>query len=64
MTWLWMASHRGDLPGFEATGEIIRMSGVTAYLFDEANRLNGHWQVTDRLSIYQELMRNKAKTTS
>ena len=61
MTWLWRASHLGDLPGFPATGEIIRMSGATAYLFDGAERLSGHWQITDRLGVFQQLQRNKAR---
>jgi steroid delta-isomerase-like uncharacterized protein len=61
MTWLWKASHLGDYPGFPATGEIIRMSGATAYLFDAAERLSGHWQITDRLGVFQQLQRNKAR---
>lgn len=61
MTWLWQASHRGDYPGFPATGETIRMSGATVYLFDPADRLSGHWQVTDRLSVFQQLQGNKAR---
>ena len=59
MTWLWKATHLGDLPGFDATGEIIRMSGATAYFFDPNDKLSGHWQVTDRLSVFKQLQRNK-----
>lgn len=58
MTWLWAATHLGDLPGFPASGRTIRMSGATAYGFDSGDRLTGHWQVTDRLSVYQQLVRN------
>ena len=58
MTWLWAATHLGDLPGFPASGRTIRMSGATAYGFDSDDRLTGHWQVTDRLSVYQQLVRN------
>lgn len=57
MTWLWAGTHLGDIPGFPATGDPIRMSGATAYVFNADNRLCGHWQVTDRLSVVQQLMR-------
>lgn len=58
MTWLWTATHRGDLPGFPATGKPVRMSGATVYSFDADDRLTGHWQIADRLSIYQQLQAN------
>lgn len=54
MTWLWAATHKGDIPGFPATGKKIRMSGATVYYLDN-NRLTGHWQITDRLGVYQQL---------
>ncbi len=60
MTWLWAATHGGDLPGFPATGKTVRMSGATVYSFDEEERLTGHWQITDRLGVYQQLQRNLA----
>ncbi len=60
ITWLWQATHQGDIPGYAATGKILRMSGATAYFFDEQDRLTGHWQITDRLAIFQQLERNKA----
>lgn len=54
MTWLWSATHRGDIPGFPATGKSVKMSGATVYFFD-GTRLTGHWQITDRLGVYQQL---------
>jgi steroid delta-isomerase-like uncharacterized protein len=54
MTWLWAGTHKGDIPGFPATGKPIRMSGATVYYF-EGDRLTGHWQITDRLGVYQQL---------
>lgn len=60
MTWLWTATHLGDILGFPASGKTIRMSGATAYLFDDADRLTGHWQICDRLAVYQQLQRNLA----
>jgi steroid delta-isomerase-like uncharacterized protein len=58
MTWLWSATHSSDLPGFPATGKTVRMSGATAYFFDSADRLTGHWQITDRLGVFQQLQAN------
>lgn len=52
--WTWTGTHLGDLPGIPASGKSITMSGLTAYYFDRA-RLTGHWQVADRLGIYQQL---------
>lgn len=60
MTWLWSATHTGDLPGFCATRKPIRMSGATVYLFDDEDRITGHWQITDRLGVYQQLKGNAA----
>jgi len=54
VTWFWSASHKGDIPGFPATGKEIKMSGATVYYFD-GDRLTGHWQITDRLGVYQQL---------
>jgi steroid delta-isomerase-like uncharacterized protein len=61
MTWLWSATHKGDIPGFPATGKQITMSGATVYFF-EGDRLAAHWQITDRLSVYQQLQRAKVGT--
>jgi len=63
-TWLWQGTHRGDLPGFPATGQHIRMSGATAYFFDAEDRLSGHWQITDRLGVYQQLMAGRASASA
>ena len=59
MTWLWSATHTGDLPGFPVTGKRIRMSGATVYYL-EGGRLSGHWQVTDRLGVYRQLQKAAA----
>ncbi|MGI4745360.1 MAG: ester cyclase [Janthinobacterium lividum] len=61
MTWLWKACHLGGFAGFLATGEIIRMSGMTVYMFDAADKLSGHWQMTDRLGVFQQLQKNKTR---
>jgi len=58
MTWLWEGTHKESIPGFEASGRIIEMSGVTLYFF-EHDRISGHWQVADRLSVYQQLMESQ-----
>jgi steroid delta-isomerase-like uncharacterized protein len=61
MTWLWSATHKGEIPGFPATGKPIKMSGATVYYFD-GSRLTGHWQITDRLGVYQQLRQASAST--
>jgi len=59
VTWLWSATHAGDYPGFPATGKRISMSGATVYYFDTRDRLTGHWQIADRLGVYQQLQQNR-----
>jgi steroid delta-isomerase-like uncharacterized protein len=54
VTWFWSGTHKGDIPGFPASGKRIKMSGATVYYFDD-DRLTGHWQITDRLGVYQQL---------
>lgn len=58
-TWNWSATHRGDIPGFPATGRQVTMSGATVYYFD-GNSLRGHWQIVDRLGVFQQLQRSAA----
>jgi steroid delta-isomerase-like uncharacterized protein len=53
-TWLWVGTHRGDLPGFPASGKQIKMSGATVYYFAN-DRIDGHWQIVDRLGVLQQL---------
>jgi len=59
VSWTWRATHLGDLPGFPATGRRITMSGMTSYRF-ENERLSGHWQVVDRLGVFQQLQAHRA----
>ena len=54
VTWSWAGTHRQDIPGSPASGKHITMSGITVYSFD-GSRICGHWQVTDRLGVYQQL---------
>lgn len=54
VSWIWRGTHLGDLPGIPATGKRMNMSGLTIYYF-EKDRLSGHWQIADRLSIYQQI---------
>jgi predicted ester cyclase len=61
MTWLWSATHKGDIPGFAATGNNIKMSGATVYYFD-GGRLTGHWQIADRLGVFMQLRQGSATT--
>ncbi len=59
IAWLWSATHAADYPGFPATGRRITMSGATLYRFDTNDKLTGHWQITDRLTVYQQLQQNR-----
>ena len=61
VTWLWTGTHKGDIPGFPATGNRIKMSGATVYYINEG-RLTGHWQVTDRLGVFMQLRQGLATT--
>ena len=54
VSWTWQGTHSGNLPGIPATGKRMKMSGLTIYYFDDG-RLSGHWQIADRLSIYQQI---------
>lgn len=54
VAWTWSGTHLGDIPGIPATGRKIAMTGLTIYDF-EGDRLSGHWQVADRLSVFQQL---------
>lgn len=53
-SWFWSGTHKGDFPGFPASGKRITMSGITVYYFD-AGKICGHWQMTDRAGVYQQL---------
>ena len=55
VTWFWTGIHKGDIPDFPASGRTVTMSGATVYIFD-GDRLAGHWQIADRLSVYRQLM--------
>ena len=52
--WQWTGTHLADMPGFPASGKSVAISGLTIYSFIDG-RIAGHWQVTDRLGVYQQL---------
>ncbi len=54
ISWLWQGSHLGQLAGIKPTGKMITMSGLTIYYF-ENGKLSGHWQMADRLGVFQQL---------
>ena len=57
ITWLWTGTHLGEIAGFLPTGRTLNMSGATTYFFEDG-KLSGHWQISDRLTIYQQLTEN------
>jgi len=54
ITWFWSGTHKGEIAGFPATEKTLRMSGATVYHF-ENGKICGHWQIADRMGIYQQL---------
>ena len=58
MTWTWTGTHLAALAGFPPSGKPVSMSGATVYYFDEDLRISGHWQIADRLGVFQQLRRN------
>lgn len=60
IAWTWLATHREATAGFAATGRQVTMSGASIYDFDGGGRLAGHWQVADRLGVFQQLQANAA----
>jgi predicted ester cyclase len=51
-----VGTHLGDLPGFSASQRTVTIPSVTGLLFD-GERIRGHWQVVDRLGVFQQLKR-------
>ncbi|MES0882783.1 ester cyclase [Roseibium sp. SCP14] len=62
IAWTWCGTHGKDFGHFKASGQRLTMSGMTLYYFREG-LLCGHWQMVDRLSIYQQLMANAGHGT-
>lgn len=60
ITWLWSGTHVGEIAGIPPSGKELRMSGVTVYHFQN-NRITGHWQVADRLSVFQQMQANQSQ---
>lgn len=54
VSWMWEGTHKGELGGIPATGKVIKMSGLTIYSFEDG-KASGHWQMVDRLGVYQQL---------
>jgi steroid delta-isomerase-like uncharacterized protein len=54
VSWVLTGTHTADLGELRATGNAIRVEGMTIYSF-ERGRLTGHRQVVDRLAVLQQL---------
>ncbi len=63
VAWSWVGTHVGDLPGLPATGRTLRMTGLTIYGFAD-DRLNGHWQIADRLGVYRQMTAQPERSPS
>lgn len=57
VAWRWKGTFAADMPGFKATGQPVKSSGLTIYYMD-GGRIAGHWQVTDRLGVFQQVTKS------
>ncbi len=60
ITWLWSGTHLGEISGMKASGKTLHMSGATIYSF-LGEKISGHWQIADRLGIFQQMQMNQSK---
>ena len=54
VSWILTGTHTADLGEVPASGNAIRVEGMTIYSF-ERGLLTGHRQVVDRLAVLQQL---------
>ena len=54
VAWRWTGTFAADLPPFKATGKPVSMTGITIYYMVN-DRIAGHWQVVDRLTLLRQL---------
>jgi steroid delta-isomerase-like uncharacterized protein len=54
VSWVMRGTNTGPMGDMAATGKSIEVRGLTIYYF-EAGKICGHWQVTDRLAVVQQL---------
>lgn len=52
ISWDLEGTHRGDIPGIQATGKRVNVLGLTIYYFS-GGKITGHSQVIDRLGFMQ-----------
>jgi len=52
--WSATATHTGNLPGLEATGRSIRITGITIYRFADG-MISEAWEELDMLGMWQQL---------
>jgi steroid delta-isomerase-like uncharacterized protein len=52
--WRATATHTGNLPGLEATGKSIRITGITIYRF-AGGMISEAWEELDLLGMWQQL---------
>lgn len=57
VSWHFLGTLKGNIPGVAATGMPVNVSGLTIYYFSK-KKIIGHWQIVDRLGL-MEHMRGK-----
>lgn len=54
ISWILTGTQKGEIPGMPVTNKKVHVSGITIYYFSK-DKIIGHWQVIDRLSVFQQL---------
>ena len=54
ISWFLTGTHKGDLARVPASGQKIKISGMTIYYFDD-DKISGHWQVIDQLAFLAQV---------
>lgn len=60
-SWRWKGTHLGQIAQYAPTFQTLTMSGITIFYTFHLS-LSGHWQVTDRMSLFQQLQNHPAPT--
>lgn len=54
VSWIMRGTQTAPMGDVEPTGRSIEAKGLTIYYFED-NKISGHWQVVDRMSVMAQL---------
>lgn len=60
VSWKFIGTQKGSIPGLPVTNKVVNVSGLTIYYFSNG-KIVGHWQIVDRLGLFEQLGINKPK---